>query len=339
MISKFIVIGENIHCTRIVKRGGAMVPKLDDGREVIAFEWQGRKMHLPIPDPIRKSGDWEAGKVKHFAVAIWQGVYGQGIERQAGFDYLQAMAKKQESNDAAFLDINVDEFSTDVGERVRLMQWAAGVVQKASKLPLSIDTSNEAIMKAGLEACDPGRDRPMVNSVSLERIGLLPLIAKFKPAVVASAAGETGLPCDTRERLANLGKLIPHLLEAGLQLSWIYVDPLVYTISTDPNKGAMFLEAVRAIRDKYGPEIHIIGGLSNISFGMPNRKLINQVFARMCVEAGGDGGIVDPVQINARLLNALAPDSEGYKLARALLTGEDAFGMNFIEAFRDGRIA
>ena len=101
----------------------------------------------------------------------------------------------------------------------------------------------------------------------------------------------------------------------------------------------MFLEAVRAIRDKYGPEIHIIGGLSNISFGMPNRKLINQVFARMCVEAGGDGGIVDPVQINARLLNALAPDSEGYKLARALLTGEDAFGMNFIEAFRDGRIA
>lgn len=339
MILKFIVIGENIHCTRIVKRGGAVAPKLEDGQEVIVFESQGHKKHLPIPEAIRKTGDWEAGKVKHFIAAIWQGVYGQGMERQAGFDYLQVMAKKQEANDAAFLDINVDEFSTDVEERSSLIQWAADVVQKASKLPLSIDSSNETIMQAGLEACDPERSRPMLNSVSLERLGLMPLVAKYKPAVVASAAGETSLPGDTGERMANLGKLIPRLLDAGLQLSWIYVDPLVYTISTDPNNGAMFLDAIRAIRDKYGPEIHIIGGLSNISFGMPNRKLINQVFARMCVEAGADGGIVDPLQINARLLNALASDSEAYKLTHALLTGEDEFGMDFIEAFRDGRIA
>ncbi|NLE67999.1 MAG: dihydropteroate synthase [Lentisphaerae bacterium] len=338
MISKFIVIGENIHCTRILKRGGAMVPKLEDGREVIAFESQGRKMHLPIPDALRGTGDWEAGKVKHFIAAMRQGFYGHGAGRQAGLDYIQAMARKQEENGAAFLDINVDEFSTDVAERVRLIKWAAGAVQQASRLPLSIDTSNEAIMRAGLEACDPERGRPMINSVSLERLGLLPLVAGFKPAVVASAAGATALPRDTAERMANLKDLIPRLLDAGLQPSWIYVDPLVYTISTDPGNGAMFLDAVRAIRAEYGPEIHIIGGLSNISFGMPNRKLINQVFARMCVEAGGDGGIVDPAQINAKLLNALAADSEGYKLARALLAGEDEFGVNFIEAFRGGRI-
>ena len=338
MISRFIAIGENIHCTRILKRGGAMVPRLADGQEVIAFESQGRKMLLPIPDAVRKTGDWEAGKVKHFIAAIWQGVYGQDPGRKAGINYIQEMARKQEANDAAFLDINVDEFSTDVAERARLMQWVAGVFQKASALPLSIDTSNDTIMQAGIEACDPARGRPMLNSVSLERIGLLPLVARYKPAVVASAAGESALPRDASERMANIEKLVPRLLDAGIQLSWIYVDPLVYTISTDPGNGAMFLEAVRAIRGKYGPEIHIIGGLSNISFGMPNRRLINQVFARMCAEAGGDGGIVDPVQINKGLLNALASDSEGYKLARALLAGEDEFGVNFIEAFRDGRI-
>ena len=82
----------------------------------------------------------------------------------------------------------------------------------------------------------------------------------------------------------------------------------------------------------------ITGGLSNVSFGLPNRKLINQVFTWLAVEAGADSGIVDPLQINARVLAELDTKSEPFRLAKDLLTGEDAFGGEFIMAHREGRL-
>ncbi|MFA7333172.1 MAG: dihydropteroate synthase [Kiritimatiellia bacterium] len=346
-IKTFIVIGENIHCTRVLKRDGNLV---DAAARAIRYDDGGRKKTLPIPEIFLKSADWENGKIKHCAAAIWQGMNGQGAAQEAGRNYLRVMAAKQEKAGAAFLDVNVDEFSMDLSERIKAMQWTAALVQDASRLPLSIDSSNSDIMRAGLKACEQARGRPacnagrstagrpMVNSISLERIGLLDAAAEYKPAVVASAAGEKGLPANTEERLANLERLIPQLTAKGIQLDWIHVDPLVYTISTEANNGRMFLAAVQAIRAKYGPAIHIIGGLSNVSFGMPARKLINQVFAYLAVEAGGDGGIVDPLQINAKILQGLDPKTEPFQLAKALLLGTDEFGMNFIAAHRDGKL-
>ena len=334
-IKTFIVIGENIHCTRVLKRDGNLV---DAAAHVIRYDDGGKKKTLPIPEILLKSADWENGKIKHCVAAIWQGLYGQGPAQEAGRDYLRVMAAKQEQAGASFLDVNVDEFSMDLPERIKAVQWTAALVQGASRLPLSIDSSNSDIMRAGLKACEQARGRPMVNSISLERIGLLDAVAEYKPAVVASAAGEKGLPATTEERLANLGRLIPQLTAKGIQMDWIHVDPLVYTISTDPNNGKMFLAAVQAIRAKYGPAVHIIGGLSNVSFGMPTRKLINQVFAYLAVEAGGDGGIVDPLQINAKILQGLDTKSEPFQLAKALLLGTDEFGMNFIAAHRAGKL-
>jgi 5-methyltetrahydrofolate--homocysteine methyltransferase len=334
-IKTFIVIGENIHCTRVLKRDGNLV---DAATHVIRYDDGGKKKTLPIPEILLKSADWENGKIKHCVAAIWQGLYGQGPAQEAGRDYLRGMAAKQEQAGAAFLDVNVDEFSMDLPERIKAMQWTAALVQGAARLPLSIDSSNSDIMRAGLKACEKARGRPMVNSISLERIGLLSAVAEYKPAVVASAAGEKGLPGTTQERLDNLGRLIPQLTAKGIQMDWIHVDPLVYTISTDPNNGKMFLAAIQAIRAKYGPAVHIIGGLSNVSFGMPARKLINQVFAYLAVEAGGDGGIVDPLQINAKILQGLDTKAASFQLAKALLLGTDDFGMNFIAAHREGKL-
>lgn len=334
-IKTFIVIGENIHCTRVLKRDGNLV---DAATRVIRYDDNGKKKTLPIPEILLKSADWENGKIKHCVAAIWQGLYGQGPAQAAGCDYLRVMAAKQEQAGASFLDVNVDEFSMDLAERIKAVQWTATLVQGASRLPLSIDSSNSDIMRAGLKACEKNRGRPMVNSISLERIGLLDAVAEYKPAVVASAAGEKGLPATTQERLDNLGRLIPQLVAKGIQMDWIHVDPLVYTISTEANNGKMFLDAVQAIRKKYGPGIHIIGGLSNVSFGMPARKLINQVFAYLAVEAGGDGGIVDPLQINAKILQGLDTKAEPFQLAKGLLLGTDEFGMNFIAAHRAGKL-
>ncbi len=329
----FIAIGENIHCTRSLKKSGNLV---DANSAVIHYKAGTALKTMPVPEVFLKSSDWAKGKIRHCAAAVWQGMFGIGAAREAGCDYLRAMALAQEQAGAAFLDINVDEFSSDVAERKRAMQWLVELVQQTSKLPVSIDSSNSEIVRAGIAAA--GTARAMLNSISLERLDLLDLIAASKPAVIVSAAGEQSLPATTQERLANLERIMPMLTECGLTPDMIYIDPLVYTISTDSRNGLLFLEAVRALRAAYGAAVHITGGLSNVSFGMPARKLINHVFAELVIEAGGDSGIVDPLHINGVALRDAQIDSESRQLACALLLGEDEFGMNFIMAHREGRL-
>lgn len=336
-INTFIAVGENIHCTRIYKVGGEFCVETDHGF-VIKYTSAGGAAQLSVPAAFVGDANWEAGKVKHCAVAIWQGNYGTGADQAAGVDYLQCLARRQEAAGASYLDINVDEFSTDVAQRVALMKWTVNVVQKACSLPVSVDSSSPEILEAGLSVADPTRGRPMVNSVSLERVSSIEVAARHRAVVIASAAGEADLPQTIDERMANFAKLVPLLQEAGLSGSDLHMDPLVFPISTDGENGVRFLGTVRAIRETYGADVHIVAGLSNVSFGMPARKLINQVFSYLAVEAGADGGIVDPMHINASILSALDPETQGFQLARALLTGEDAFGMEFITAARGGEL-
>jgi len=334
-VERFIAVGENIHCTRIFKVGGKLCRPNAAGRHVIAYRSGGAPRELPVPEAFLAGADWANGRVKHCGVAIWQGVYGDDAGRAAGEDYVASLARAQAAVGAAYLDINVDEFSTDIEERTRLMRWTVGVAQRACALPVSVDSSNTAILQAGLEAADPSRGKPMVNSVSLERKDAIAVAARYRAVVIASAAGEKGLPNAVAERLANIEKLVGLLKAAGFNDADLHLDPLVFPISVDGNNGPSFLETIRALRSRYGRNVHSVAGLSNVSFGMPNRKLINQVFAWLAVEAGADGGIVDPLQINAAILGGLDPQAEDFKLARALLLGEDEFGMNYITAMRE----
>lgn len=336
-ISKFISVGENIHCTRVYKTDGQFVRK-DGPQPAILYKSGGKAKELPVPESFLQGADWAQGRVKHCAAAVWQGLHGTPENRAAGVDYVESQARRQEAAGASYLDINVDEFTTDTEERIKAMLWAVGVAQKVTRIPMSIDSSNTDILDAGLKACDPARGRPMVNSVSLERASAVEVARKHRAVVIASAAGEKDLPTTVEEKLANLDRLMPRLAAEGFEPEAIHVDPLVFPISVDGLNGRRFIDSVAAIRAKYGPKIHIVAGLSNVSFGMPNRKLINQTFTHLAVEAGADGGIVDPFQLNLEVLNALDIDSEGYKLARALLLGEDEYGMEFISASRDGRI-
>jgi len=333
-IPRFIAVGENIHCTRILKVGGKSVKEAGGGKYAVVYKAGAAARELPIPDVFMKKADWENGKVKHCSVAIWQGNYGDPAGKSAGMDYIQNLARIQESAGASYLDINVDEFSTDIQEKVRMMKWTVDIVQKAVKIPVSIDSSNTDILRAGLESRDKSRGKPMINSVSLERSEAVNMAATFNAVVIASAAGEKGLPSSNEERMKNIDTLFPRLTAAGLKKQDIHVDPLVFPISTDSNNGKNFLDTVSSVRAKYGPDIHIAAGLSNVSFGMPNRKLINQVFSWLAVQAGADGGIVDPLQINAGILSSMDTNSRDFKLAEALLTGKDEFGMEFITAFR-----
>ena len=88
----------------------------------------------------------------------------------------------------------------------------------------------------------------------------------------------------------------------------------------------------------YGDTIHLTGGLSNVSFGMPARKLLNDTFIDLCAEAGIDSGIIDPVASDLARVFAADRDSEGYRLAADMLLGRDPFGGEYVAAFRDGRL-
>jgi cobalamin-dependent methionine synthase I len=334
----FIAVGENIHCTRIYKVGGLFVKSLDENTHVIAYKEDGQEKHLPVAKRFVESSDWSNGKVKHAAVAMWQGLHGNEAEQKAGVEYLHYMVRNQEAHGASYLDLNVDEFSTDIGERKELIRWAAGIIQQVSTVPLSIDSSNVEILQAGLEACDSAKGSPMVNSVSLERKEAVQIAKSAGAVVIAAASGEASMPTNKEERIANLKSLISLLEGNGFTVPQMHLDPLVFPVSVDPKNGLMILETIEQLRKAYGQEMHFAPGLSNISYGMPNRKLINQVFTYLCVKRGLDGGIVDPIQINQNALDALDPNSEHFQLTEAFLTGQDQYGMNYISAVRSGKL-
>jgi cobalamin-dependent methionine synthase I len=334
----FIAVGENIHCTRIFKVGGKYAEARTEGGGVIYYKRQGENRELPVPQVFLDSGDWEKGKVKHAAAAMWQGMYGSGSEKESGIDYLKSMAEAQEKKDASFLDLNVDEFSTDVEERCKLIQWAAEVIQSASKLPLSIDSSNIKILKAGIDACDKSKGKPMVNSVSLERIEAISMAYEAGAVVIAGATGKDAMPQSTEDRMDNIRALMKVLKDNGFNDEDIYVDPLVFPISVDSKNGKKVLDSIAMSRKEFGNKIHFAPGLSNVSFGLPKRKNINQVFTYLCMENGLDGGIVDPKQINLSIMQSIDTESDSFILTKSLLLGEDEFGMNYIQAARAGRI-
>ncbi len=334
-----IAIGENIHCSRTLKIDGTFVATQEDGTLSIVFSDGKVRQALPVPAEATEFEEWNKGrKVKHIAVAIRQGMYGDDNVKAIARAYLRQTAAAQEANGATFLDINVDEYSTNPAEKARALQWTVRVIQDACSLPLSIDSSELDLLKAGLDVCDATRGKPMVNSVSLERQAAISVAHDAGAVVIAGATGGETMPATVEERLHNFDVLIPKLLAAGFEYAEMYLDPLVFPVSVDTSNGKKALETISQLRQKYGQEIHIAPGLSNISFGVPNRKLLNAVFTRLCMENGCDAGIVDPRHINAEALSALDTDSEGFRLAKAFLLGEDQFGMNYIRAARKGLI-
>ncbi|MCD6303429.1 MAG: dihydropteroate synthase, partial [Planctomycetes bacterium] len=165
-MSGFIVIGENIHCTRIVKLGGKHTVELPDGRAAVAFTLDGADRLLPIPDDWAKvSPAFAQQKVKHIALAVHQARNGRGDDRRAGEDYLLYAARRQVDAGAAFLDVNVDEYSNDPAVQVETMRWLATFLAERFETPLSIDSSRVETVAAGLEASRRvAPDRPvMVN--------------------------------------------------------------------------------------------------------------------------------------------------------------------------------
>ena len=337
--SKFITIGENIHTTRVVRRKGKLVNERSNGDEAVRYlDVNKKRRYLVIPEKIKQTQDYQEGRVKHITIAIQSAMSGQGSEADEGMKYLCSLAHRQINAGADFLDLNVDEISVKPEEQQTAMQWIVQTIQSISTVPLSIDSSGIDTLKVGLETSSNHQGRVLLNSASLERLDALDLVRQHDTQVIVTAAGEAGMPQNSDERVANASQIVENALAKGISLGDIFIDPLVFPISVDAEFGNHCLDAIRVLRQRYGNEINITGGFSNVSFGLPSRRLINDVFINLAVDAGADSGIIDPV--TSKIQNVLNIDqgSRPYQLAKGMLLGSDLYCKNFLRAYRKGEL-
>ena len=335
----FVIIGENIHTTRVVMRRGKLVTTTGDGREAVRYRSvDGEGRHLVIPEAVQGTQDYEEGRVKHVKIAVQAAMGGDRESAAEGMHYLRRMVQRQEQAGADYLDLNVDEISLKLEEQKEAMAWLVTTVQGLTGIPVSVDSSNPETISVGLQAWDRSKGRPMLNSASLERLDALDLAVEHDAHVIVTAAGESGMPESAEERIANASAMVDAALEKGIAASDIYIDPLIFPISVDGRFGRHSFEAIAGLRGKYGPEIHITGGMSNVSFGIPSRKWINDVFMILAVEAGADSGIIDPVISRPDKVFALDRGSRPYQLAEAVLQGRDEHCAAYIGAWRRGEL-
>ena len=333
----FIIIGENIHTTRIVLRKGRFVVQGEDGVERIRFTTSDGDRFLNVPEKMQRSADFEEGRVKYVQAGILAAMSDNAEEVETGMAFLQNLVRRQVEAGAHFLDLNVDEISIRRKEQEAAMRWLVPTIAGMCDTPLSVDSSCIGTIAAGLEAA--GSDRAvMLNSASLERLDALDLAVQYNSHVIATAAGADGMPQNTEERFINASQVVDAAVAKGIPLNRIYIDPLIFPISVDAEFGIHCLEAIRQLREKYGSEVHISGGFSNVSFGIPMRRLVNDVFTNLAVEAGADSGIIDPVTSPLARVFSADRESGPYKLAESMLLGNDEFCKTYLKAFRAGEL-
>jgi len=334
----FVIIGENVHTTRVVRRNAPSVEVDERGREAIAFtDEHGAARQLPISEVEQRTQEYEEGRIKHVRTAVRLAME-EEPDAEVAIAYLRALALSQVEAGARFLDINVDEVSLKLPDQIAAMRWLVELLGPVSPVPLSIDSSNLEIIESGMEAADTAGGAPMLNSASLERLDALDVAKAAGGPVIVTAAGDSGMPSNAEERVENADRIIEAALGKDITLDRLYVDPLVFPISVDGDFGDHCLDAIRTLRARYGPDIHITGGMSNVSFGLPNRRLINDAFLVLAIEAGADSGIVDPITNPPGRALELDRSSRPFELALDVLSGADRHCRAYMKAFRAGEL-
>lgn len=234
-------------------------------------------------------------------------------------------AVQQADAGADYLDVNGGDPRS--GQEAKNMAWLVELVQANTDLPLCIDTADTEAAKTGLDLADK---KPILNSISLEedRLGpMLPLAGEHECMVIALLMSDAGTPCGVDDRLRSAETLIGKITGAGKAIDEIIVDPCFLPVSTDPMNGRRVIEAISKIHAEW-PEVHIGGGCSNISFGLPRRKLVNFALLGQAIFHGMDAGLIDPC----------IPGIMGCIYAAEAVAGADEFCMNYVTAEREGKL-
>ena len=244
------------------------------------------------------------------------------IERNTG--YIRMDVQQQQDAGAGFIDVNA---GAGIGHEMEDMKWLIETIQPIARVPLCLDSPDPAVLEMAYGMVD---QPPMINSISLEkeRFDVMIRFLKGKACrIIALCMDDSGMPVSSDDIVRRAEKLVFELEAIGMKKDDIYIDPLVQPISTDTCKGNMALGAVREIKTLF-PQVHITGGLSNISYGLPQRKIINQTFITLMMGAGMDSAILDP--LDERIMATI-------KTADMLLADDD-YCMAFLKGVRSGLI-
>ena len=237
--------------------------------------------------------------------------------------FIADLARVQVDAGADYIDVNCGTF---VQGEPEILSWMVNVVQTSVDRPLCIDSPNPEAIGAALETYRG--DKPIINSITAEGDrydDILPLVVKHKTSVVALCMDEHGIPDTVDGRVKVAKQLVDCLVKDGVPVEDIYVDPMIQPVATDHNNGIIALDTILHLKSEC-PNVNTICGLSNISFGLPARKIINRAFLVLAINAGLDAAILDP----------LDEDMMQLYYAAKLLSGQDEFCLGYIEAYRRG---
>lgn len=236
---------------------------------------------------------------------------------ERNYDYIRGLVKRQIDAGADILDVNV---GIPGGDEVELLPEVCKVVMEATDVPLCIDTANTEALAAAL-AVVPGK--PLVNSVNGEEASLeaiLPVVKEYGAAVIGLTMDDDGIPTDPDVRLSIAEKILERAAKLGIPAEDVVIDPLVLTVGADSQAGLATLKTIEKVREAFGVNVNL--GASNVSFGLPERHTINQVFLSLAIAAGATCAITDPMKLS---LTIRAVD---------LLRGRDDYGARYMKQFR-----
>lgn len=236
--------------------------------------------------------------------------------------YIQDIARKQAEHGADYIDVNAGAF---VYDEVEYLVWLTETVQDAVDKPLALDSPRAEALR---EALKVHRGTPLINSITAEKQRyeeIVPLVKEYKAKVLALCMSDAGMPETSAERLQVAEQLMADLERDGVAPENVFFDPLIKPISVDGEYGFQALETIAGIAG-WNKGVHITCGLSNISFGLPHRALLNRTFLVMAMERGLDSALIDP--LDREIIKSI-------KTAEVLLN-RDAYGMEYLKASRAG---
>ena len=244
--------------------------------------------------------------------------------------YIKDMAKRQADAGATF----IDACSSVKDGELDALKWMLDLIMEATDCPISVDSPDvQVCIDAMTYVASKGGKPGLFNSVSCEAGKLdiaFPILAsdEFKNwDVMALLCDDTGIPKTAAKRIEVFDMVMAAAAKYGIKDSRIHIDPLIEMLcTTDDEEGISMVLEVMAHIKKTHPEVHISGAVSNISFNLPARKLVNQAFVVLAMNAGMDSGVLDP----------LSQDLMGVIYATEAMLGLDDFCAEYTAAFRKG---
>ena len=235
-------------------------------------------------------------------------------------EVLRREAVAQVEAGADILDVNVGSSGVD---EVGLLAQVVQAVADAVDVPLSLDSDNPGALEAALKVY---RGKPIVNSVTGQERSLaevLPLVREYGAAVIALTIDDEGIPADPARRVAIAQKIVERAESLGIPCEDVIIDCLVLTVATESDAALVTLEAVRRVKEELG--VNQTLGASNVSYGLPERNVLNGAFLAMAINAG----VTCPTVNAARVRQAV--------LATDLLLGRDRYARRYIKDYRQRR--